>query len=525
MDRPLLLNGFMGTGKTTVGRALASLSGHAFVDLDARIEERAGRSIPELFASVGEDGFRALENESLCSVLAEGGAPIVALGGGALLRRAHRLDALDRAVVVTLEASVDEILRRTATSDRPLLQGNSARESALRLLELRHPAYVEAHATIRTDARAVDDIAADVLALWRRDPLVVAAGEHSYCVEIGDGIAPKRVAACVHPSSLTLVISDENVAAHHTEPIAAALQRAGLRQSLVVLPPGEEHKDLASLERIWSAAFSAGADRKSVVVGIGGGVVTDVAGFAAATWMRGIRWYAVPTTLLAMVDASVGGKTAIDLAHAKNCVGAFWQPSAVICDVGHLRTEPVRGFASALAEVIKTALIGDPELLDLVEEQSDALVDRDPVVAADIVRRSVRVKARVVSADEREGGLRACLNLGHTIGHALEAYGGYGRLRHGEAVSLGLVAALLIGQKLGLTDKTVIERTVDSLRRVGLPVNLAEQPLLAAVDLIEHDKKRSGRQIRFVVARAVGNVELIDVAISDLRRYAAEIAG
>jgi len=248
-------------------------------------------------------------------------------------------------------------------------------------------------------------------------------------------------------------------------------------------------------------------------------VVTDTAGFAAATWMRGVRWAALPTTLLAMVDASVGGKTGVDLREAKNGVGAFWQPSAVVCDMDTLRTEAPRGFSSALAEVIKTGLIGDASLLDLVERELDGILAREPSALTEVVRRSVRVKARIVGLDEREAGLRAVLNLGHTVGHALETLGKYAALTHGEAVSLGLVAALRIGERRRVTPSELTRRVVALLHRAGLPTDLATHDLRAAGNLVGHDKKRAGDGIRFVLAVAPGAVVVERLALSEVREH------
>jgi shikimate kinase/3-dehydroquinate synthase len=248
--------------------------------------------------------------------------------------------------------------------------------------------------------------------------------------------------------------------------------------------------------------------------------VTDITGFAAATFMRGIRWVALPTTLLAMVDASVGGKTGVDLGQGKNTVGAFWQPAGVLCDCDLEATEPERGYVSALAEVVKTALIGDAELFDLVERQAAGVRARSPELVAEMVRRCVRVKARIVGLDERESGLRAVLNLGHTLGHAFEAAAGFDRLTHGEAVSLGLVAALRVGEALGETPKALRERTVQLLDSFGLPTDLAREPIEQAVALVALDKKRTGKSIRFVVAKAPGAVELRDLPLADLERVA-----
>jgi shikimate kinase/3-dehydroquinate synthase len=248
----------------------------------------------------------------------------------------------------------------------------------------------------------------------------------------------------------------------------------------------------------------AGADRDAVVVGHGGGVVTDMAGFAAAVLLRGVRWVALPTTLLAMVDASVGGKTGVDLGPAKNAVGAFHQPSAVVVDTAHVATESARAYAGGLAEVVKSAAIGDAALFEALEAGADAVRAREPAMVEELVYRSVAVKAAVVARDEREAGDRALLNFGHTVGHALEAEGGFTRLTHGEAVALGMVAALRIGTALGVTDAGLAERVTALLARLGLPTDLDAQPLGAALPFVGLDKKRRGGAIRFVLLRRLG---------------------
>ncbi len=521
VPRPLFLTGFMATGKSTVGRIVAQRTGTQLVDLDAIIEGVAGRSIAELFRSEGEGTFRRMEREALDRVLASDAA-VVALGGGALLDRSTRLKVLDRGVVVTLHAGVDEIVRRSAGGARPLLEtadADARREAATRLLETRREAYAEAHAAVSTEGRAPEDVADAVIDVWRRDPIAVAAGARTYCVDVARGCR-SLLGERTEGASAILLVSDETVAALHADAVEEHLRTRGHRVARALFPAGEDHKSPATLARVWSAAQDARCDRRSVFVALGGGVVTDIAGFAAATWMRGVRWVGLPTTLLAMVDASVGGKTAVDLGDAKNAVGAFWQPGAVLCDPDLERTEPERGFRSALAEVVKTALIGDGPLLDAIEARHDAILARDPDGIVELVRRSVRVKARIVGADEREDGLRAVLNLGHTVGHALEAHGGYGRLTHGEAVSLGLVAALRIGRSLGVTPPELVERVTTLLARLGLPVDLAAHDVAAASALIGHDKKRSGASIRFVAANAAGAVETVDLPVADVRRLA-----
>jgi shikimate kinase/3-dehydroquinate synthase len=433
------------------------------------------------------------------------------------MARELRQSALDRAVVISLSASVDEILRRAqaAPGERPLLAGPDPRTSAAALFEMRRTAYEEAHARLATEGRSIEDVAREALRIWRRDPLAVAAGERSYAVEIGGDFARERLPDLLRTASSVVLVSDETVFGLHGAAIRAALGDP----ALVLLAPGEQHKQLASVERIWRAAQGAEADRKACFVALGGGVVSDIAGFAAASYLRGVRWIGVPTTLLAMVDASVGGKTGVDLGSAKNAVGAFHQPAAVLCDVAMLATESARGFRSALAEVVKTAIIGDPGLFDLLETDTERVLERSRELLEELVRRSIRVKARIVSQDEREDGLRAVLNLGHTVGHALESQGEYTRLSHGEAVSLGLVAATRIGTRLGSTPPELAERVERVLARLGLPVDIGREPLGDAVKLLGLDKKRAGKKLKFVVARSLGDVACTEIELSDLRAH------
>jgi shikimate kinase/3-dehydroquinate synthase len=517
----------MATGKSTVGALVAQTAGRPFIDLDRAIESDAGASIENLFAARGEAGFRALERACLERILRQAvcaaQAPVIAVGGGALLSRDLRLQALDTCVVASLEGSPAELTRRALRQGaRPLLSGPNPEQRVSELLALRGPSYAEAHARISCE-NPLETVAGQVRDAWSRDELAVAAGEDSYSVQTGLGFASGRVGALIAQSPVCVLVSDKTVSALHAASIEVALRNAGARLIRVDLEPGEAHKKIASVEGIWHAALEGGADRKATFVALGGGVVSDMTGFAASSWMRGVRWIGIPTTLLAMVDASVGGKTGVDLAAAKNAVGAFWQPSGVLCDVHYLSTESTRGFISGLAEVVKTALIGDEELFKLLEDNAERVVARDADLTAELVRRSVRVKARIVSLDQREGGLRAVLNLGHTVGHALEAQAGYRALSHGEAVSLGLVAALRLGVALGKTPHELAERTLSLLRRLGLPASLAGQPLAEAAALLGHDKKRAGSAVKFVFAHALGGVETQSMPLSELRTRVLEL--
>jgi len=311
------------------------------------------------------------------------------------------------------------------------------------------------------------------------------------------------------------------VAAFYQAPVLAGLTAAGFSVQSAVLPPGETTKTLAQAERLYDAMLRADVDRGSIVVALGGGVVTDLAGFVAATYMRGIAWIALPTSLLGQVDASVGGKTAVDHPECKNLVGAFHAPAAVLADVRTLATLPDEELRTGLAEVVKHAVIRDAALMDLVESHTDALLMSDPVTLEEVVARNIRIKVDVVAADEREAGLRRILNYGHTVGHAIAiALLAAGRpTTHGRAVALGMVAEARLAARRGLLDPATVDRLGRLLARLGLPTTLADLPDAdRLLDLLRHDKKAEGGRLRFVLPTAVGAVtEVDDVAPQEIR--------
>lgn len=512
----------MGTGKSTLGRVVAERARVPFVDLDVEIERAAGMPISRIFRERGESAFRSLEQEKLGAELSDPTPRVVALGGGTLADRTVRLGALARGVVVTLSATPAELVRRVSGNrDRPLLaDGGAMQPRLLSLLETRAAGYAEAHAVIDTTSRELDDLAREVLEIANLDPIVVPLGERTYGVDIVPDAADvtlQRMVDRLAPSRVVFV-TDEVV-----EPLAAGKLERFFRAHgdlvKVVLPSGERHKTLASVEKILRAAIDAPVDRQAVVVGVGGGVVTDIAGLSASLALRGLRWIAVPTTVLSMVDASVGGKTAVDLGAAKNAVGAFHQPSRVIVDPSFSRTEGVRALRSGLAEVVKTALIGDPDFYRRLVAPGSAerlVQQRDGEATNAAIRSSINVKAAIVGRDEREGGERAHLNLGHTVGHALEAEGGFERLMHGEAVGLGLVAALRVGVALGVTDRDLAAEVQQLLARLGLPTDLDAEPLERAMRWVAYDKKRQAGTLRMILVRAPGVVEIARISASDL---------
>jgi len=316
------------------------------------------------------------------------------------------------------------------------------------------------------------------------------------------------------------LVTDSSVADLYLDAALESLRAAGLEATSAVVPPGEGSKTLTQAGELYDRMLRAGLDRGSVVVALGGGVVTDLAGFVAATYMRGIAWVAVSTTLLGQVDASVGGKTAVDHPECKNLIGAFHQPSAVLCDIDTLKTLPDEELRTGLAEVVKHAMIRDADLFDELERRADRILARDLSILEDIVARNVHIKADVVAADEREADLRRILNYGHTIGHALESLLG---LTHGRAVALGMMAEARLAERRGLVGRAVVERQKALLARFGLPVALADTAdAERCLAIMRHDKKAEAGRLRFVLPEAIGRVRVVEDVTDDEIRAALD---
>ena len=349
----------------------------------------------------------------------------------------------------------------------------------------------------------------------------VRLAARSYDIEIGTGNLPRCGAfiasrvACSH----AVVITDRNVERPHAERVADTLRESGMRVDVFVLDAGEGTKSVRQAESLWQRLLDVAADRASAIVAVGGGVVGDLAGFVAATFARGIPFVQIPTTLLAQVDSSVGGKVAVNLPRAKNMVGAFWQPRGVLIDTQVLETLPLREYRAGLAEVVKYGVILDAGLFAFLEEHAGAINQRHPDVLRYVVARSCRLKADIVEADEREeSGLRSVLNYGHTFGHAIESLTDYGRFLHGEAIAIGMLCASRLAERLGRIDASATLRQRELLVRLGLPVDVPEldpAPLIAAM---QRDKKVAHGHLRFVLPSRIGHVELVgDVSLDDVR--------
>ncbi|MDY7573337.1 bifunctional shikimate kinase/3-dehydroquinate synthase AroKB [Actimicrobium sp. CCI2.3] len=550
----IFLIGLMGSGKTTVGRALARKLNKRFIDSDHEIEARTGASIPVIFEVEGEAAFRQREAEVISDLTALDDI-VLATGGGAILNEASRAMLAERGTVIYLRASINSILHRTShDKNRPLLQGPDPRRRLEELSRQREPMYA-AIADIVIDtgrpnvqflvntiltqlglspARCADTVmnpepmSIPVLPLMSVAPgvshahfasvrLQVDLGARSYPITIGTGLLDDVELLRQHvQGERAAVVTNTVVAPLYLERLTRSLVAAGKQVTTIVLPDGEEEKTWPNLMKIFDGLLTDKCDRKTTLIALGGGVVGDMTGFAAASYMRGVPLIQIPTTLLSQVDSSVGGKTGINHPLGKNMIGAFYQPQTVIADTATLDTLPARELSAGLAEVIKHGAIIDTVFLDWIEANMGALLAKDPVALTHAIRRSCEIKADIVRQDEREAGLRAILNFGHTFAHAIEAGLGYGTWLHGEAVGCGMVMAADLSCRLGLIDVVAKDRLTRIVGAAGLPVIAPDLGLATWLELMQVDKKNEGGAIKFILLQPLGKALIRNVPDSIL---------
>ena len=556
MGENIFLVGLMGSGKTTVGRALAKRLGLRFIDSDHEIESRTGASISWIFEIEGEDSFRKREADAIRDLTARKGI-VLATGGGAVISPENRRYLRERGTVVYLRASVNNILQRTMHDrNRPLLQTDDPRKKIEELSRQREPFYTEvADIVIDTGRQNVHAMVQSILgkiAGKRKETktggkpdaknrnrkknegrqkksmatkeskhihLQVDLGERSYPIEIGQGlINDSKLIARLVKGNRVAVVTNTVVAPLYLEKMTRSLEAAGKQVIPIVLPDGEQEKNWASLMTVFDILLENKCDRKTTLLALGGGVIGDLTGYAAASFMRGVPFVQVPTTLLAEVDSSVGGKTGINHPLGKNMIGAFYQPEAVIADTLTLNTLPDRELSAGMAEVIKHGAILDPDYFAWIEKDIAQLMARDGAALAYAIGRSCEIKADVVRQDERESsGLRAVLNFGHTFGHAIEAGLGFGEWLHGEAVGCGMVMAADLSCRMGLLDAASKERIRKLVKAAGLPTVAPDLGDDRWIELMQVDKKNAGGEIQFILLKSLGSAFVTTVPDAMLR--------
>ncbi len=541
----IVLVGLSGSGKSATARVLAERLGWELIDTDDEITKRGGQTPAQLIVDRGEPAFREIE-ASIVEESAKRAPAVIATGGGAFGNARNRRLLGEQGYICYLDATPPELARRVRQSadgvERPLL----GEDLEARLYELdreRRPYYNHADLWVPVQVAATEDetpgegAAIRILRAWATNGVEALRQERrlerlaadaparvpAAIIDTGDQRTPIWVAAGelnrlaerleqLNLNGTVYLISDADVMEAHGERVAGVLDKAGIAGASYVVPAGEASKSLRVAEELYRWLAEQRAERGDTIVALGGGVVGDLAGYVAATYLRGMPFVQLPTSVLAMNDAAIGGKAAVDLAAGKNLVGAFHQPRAVLADIDTLATMPRRALLEGFAEVIKHALILDPELLAVLEQNANELTSGSPDLdlLTEVTVRSVRLKALVVSSDPEERGLRAILNYGHTIGHAIEAVTGYSEYLHGEAVAIGMTGAARISERMGLIDEDVVARQADLLRAFGLPLQASGLASSAVMDAMLLDKKVRGGRPRFVLLQGIGRAAVSD---------------
>lgn len=499
--RNIVLTGFMGTGKTSVGRALAQMLDRVFVDMDTWLEEREGMRVAQIFAEKGETYFREHES-ALCRELAAGKNLVIATGGGALVSAENR-KAFQSAYVICLDASVDEILRRLENeNERPLLQGDK-RANVEHLLNARRDAYAQIPLHVRTDGQTPDEIAQNILKRLAPREIRVTSPDGAYSIYLGRDLfdALGDTLKSLRVTSACAIVTNPTVRALYGERVVSALARDGFEPLVIEIPDGELHKNLDTVRDLYDRFIAAKLERRSPILALGGGVIGDTVGFAAATYLRGVPFVQIPTTLLAIVDSSIGGKVAVDHPAGKNLIGAFKFPLFVLADMQTLDTLPVEEYRAGMAEVIKHGIIGDANLFDAL--QTRALDD-------ELLAQALRVKVDIVERDPFEENIRAHLNLGHTFGQAIETLANF-QMRHGYAVAMGMACAARLAANLQWCHPHTRDEILALLEKYELPIRVPKdfspEQIGAAMGA---DKKVKNKRVRFILPYEIGRVGIAE---------------
>ena len=512
----IILIGFSYTGKSGGGERLAQRLRFEFVDLDARIEKGQGKTISRIFSEDGEEQFRFLEKKLLRREC-KGEGKVLACGGGAILDADNRKLMKESGVVILLEASeatIFERMQEDRRNIRPLLGKGNALKNVKALKSSRNAYYHDlADWTVHTDSLTPDEVSMEILRGWNylrrpraKDSITVTTPSRCYPVFVGRG-GISRLGETMKEIGLqgkAYVISDDMVFPRYGNRVLSSLSDSGFEADFFILPAGEGTKKLSQVYKVYDFLVERKVEREDIIVALGGGVVGDLAGFVAATLLRGIPLVQVPTTFLSMVDSAIGGKTGVNHPRGKNLIGSFYQPFLVVADVDTLASLGRREYISGWAEVVKYGMVFDPELCTFLEREAGNLLELKEEAVILAIKKSIEIKAKVVAEDEKEEGRRALLNYGHTIGHGLEAATAYQRFLHGEAVSIGMMGGAIMSQKMGMLNKDAVERQKHLLSLFGLPVSFSGVDVEKVSKAMELDKKIRARRIHWVLLYDAG---------------------
>lgn len=543
LKKPIVLVGLMGAGKTTIGKLLAEKLGWPFYDSDDEIVRSSGKSISKIFEEEGEPAFRDLERLTIQGLLRNGPC-VIASGGGSISIPETAKSILENGLCLWLDAPVDVLVERTRGSDRPLLQHGDPENVLELLLEKRRSAYLQSHLHILDDGLNPEEITNRILMQIceylfdanadedddRHVPqalcMTVSLFDRSYPIFIGANLLEDVDVWLSHEfhNRKAFIITDYNVRAAVTDKFQQSLTPYMKSVTVMELPPGEQTKSFDRYQAVVEWLLESGVKRDSLIFAVGGGVIGDLSGFAAASVLRGVEFIQIPTTLLSQVDSSVGGKTGINTRFGKNLVGAFYQPRTVVIDLDTLESLPKREWLAGYAEIVKYGLLGDSDFFTWLEINGRKMLDGNPVAVMRAIEKSCHMKAEIVRQDEHEEtGLRALLNLGHTFGHALESLAGYGsELLHGEAVAIGIVLAARLSFELGHLSDHDVARIVHHFKTVGLRTEIREVKLPEGttagqiIDLMRHDKKSNNNGLVFVILSRIGTAEISSTVPEEL---------
>ncbi len=522
MSRNIILIGFMGTGKDAVGREITRKTGMIFLSTDKHIELKENKSINRIFKEFGEGYFRQLERKTILRIRDLENI-VLATGGGIVIDNENRSLLSKIGHVIHLDAKLEVIEDRLkADTKRPLVKN---KEDIRKIFNERIGMYQFAELKIETSNKEPAEIADKIIKKLKiikkstdvpSHTILLKTTHKQYPVHIGyDNFAKNaEICKCLNfNSKRAVIITNPLVGALYLESLEDALEKCGIKPINFIVPDGEKHKNIKMTMKIYDFLLKKTIERREPIIALGGGVIGDLAGFVASTYKRGTPFVQIPTTLLAQVDSSIGGKTGVNHHLGKNMIGTFYQPDLVLSDVGMLLTLSEREFKNGLAEVIKYGIIKDQQLFSLLHKKKNKVLDRNTKILHEIVSRCVRIKKEIVEEDEQEQkGIREILNFGHTIGHAIETLTNYSLYSHGEAISIGMVGEARIAVRSGLLEKEDLERIICLISSYGLPIAMPEDiPLDDIKSVIMQDKKARNKKIRSPIPIGIGKVHVKEV--------------